>query len=123
LHSAAFAALNGRKVLLIDCCNSVHIIRLRNILLHHIRTSNISSGDRSVIGATIEAALSLIHIQKAFDIFAALDRLSQANDSDDDSYQLVIVDSYHRLFAPYLPAVDKAGKIKLMASLYVSINC
>ena len=49
-----------------------------------------------------------MHIHNAFNIFDALDLLSQAKDNE-SGYSMVIVDSYHRLFAPYLPAVDKAG--------------
>ena len=75
------AALNGRKVLLIDCCNSIHIIRLRNIILHHVLTTN-SSADRPTIGATVDAALSHIHIHNAFNIFDALDLLTQAKDNE-----------------------------------------
>lgn len=105
LHSIVASALNGNKVLLIDCCNGIHIIRLRNILLHRVRKDGNIPAER--IGAVVDIALSNIQIEKAFDIFSALDLLCKASDSS--LYHFVAIDSYHRLFAQFLPVLDHSG--------------
>jgi len=110
LYSAVCSAIHGNKVLIIDTSNSIHIHRIRNILLHRVRVVENTPSEK--IGQIMDIALSNIHIQRVHnDIFTFLNALSKALDAK--IFDLVIVDSLHRL---YSPTAEGNGDISLNVS-------